>query len=313
MNAIDFRADVPEALARAAHNWTSHTPEVRGEQEIAGYAARLASDFENLSRLATTDDKRAELTAQFERYRAGYRRRFLAYLAARSRCASAMITGPANFPVERNRKANVRADKHSSDLEEYRKRALWAIQKALTPELAPIMSGDADAADRLRAKIADAKASQERMRAANAAIRKLSKAGEAAQIAALVELGFSEALARETLKPDCFGYKGYAPFELTNNNANIKRMEARLAGIERAQSTPTTEQEGASGVRMEDAPAENRVRLHFPGKPDVEIRTRLKRNGFRWAPSQGAWSAYRNPGSLALAREIAGLKGGCVS
>lgn len=27
----------------------------------------------------------------------------------------------------------------------------------------------------------------------------------------------------------------------------------------------------------------------FEGKPDEQTREVLKRNGFRWAPSQGAW------------------------
>ena len=32
-----------------------------------------------------------------------------------------------------------------------------------------------------------------------------------------------------------------------------------------------------------------RVQFVFPGKPDDETRAMLKENGFRWAPSQGAW------------------------
>ena len=32
-----------------------------------------------------------------------------------------------------------------------------------------------------------------------------------------------------------------------------------------------------------------RYQIVFDGKPDSEIRTLLKSNGFKWAPSQGAW------------------------
>lgn len=32
-----------------------------------------------------------------------------------------------------------------------------------------------------------------------------------------------------------------------------------------------------------------RYQIIFDGKPDAEIRTLLKSNGFKWAPSQGAW------------------------
>ena len=32
-----------------------------------------------------------------------------------------------------------------------------------------------------------------------------------------------------------------------------------------------------------------RIQIVFDGKPDEAIRSTLKGNGFRWAPSQGAW------------------------
>lgn len=36
-------------------------------------------------------------------------------------------------------------------------------------------------------------------------------------------------------------------------------------------------------------------------------RDTLKRSGFRWAPSVGAWQAYRNPQSIIAAERIAGV------
>ena len=37
-----------------------------------------------------------------------------------------------------------------------------------------------------------------------------------------------------------------------------------------------------------------RVQLVFDGKPDTETRDLLKKNGFKWAPSQGAWQRQLN-------------------
>lgn len=62
------------------------------------------------------DQHIAELTAlggDIEKYE----RLFLAWLAAESRCASPMVTGPAKFPVERNRKAMDSARKKWGALE----------------------------------------------------------------------------------------------------------------------------------------------------------------------------------------------------
>jgi hypothetical protein len=301
----DFSSDIPVELARAAHSGTSFTPDVRAEQERSGYAATLAKDFANLSRYATTDEKRAQLAEEFERYRTGYRRRYLVYLGARSRCMSSMIAGPSNFPTARNQKRNASADRRSDDLQSFRERALKAITKALTPELQPIASGASDAVERLRAEIAKATSVQERMRAANAAIRKHAKGGADAQVAALVAFGFSEAMAREVITPDCMGRIGFADYQLKNNGANVRRMQQRLAEVERAKSTADTVTEGGDGIRVEDSPADNRVRLFFPGKPADDVRADLKAHGFRWAPSLGCWQAYRNHRALTRAQRFA--------
>jgi len=120
-----------------------------------------------------------------------------------------------------------------------------------------------------------------------------------------VALGLSETTAKELFQPDYMGRVGFASFELSNNNANIRRMKTRLQSIEAAKQEADTIVEGEC-ARLEDCPADNRVRLFFPGKPDAEIRQRLKKNGFRWTPSLGCWQAYRNYRTLELAKEFAG-------
>jgi hypothetical protein len=58
------------------------------------------------------------------------------------------------------------------------------------------------------------------------------------------------------------------------------------------------------GIKIEISPSENRVRLFFKGKPPETTRTKLKSRGFRWAPSQGCWSAYYNSSSLWAVQDI---------
>lgn len=40
--------------------------------------------------------------------------------------------------------------------------------------------------------------------------------------------------------------------------------------------------------------ADNRLRLYFDEKPSEEQRSKLKCNGFKWAPSVGAWQRQLN-------------------
>jgi hypothetical protein len=306
MKPEDFIDDIPLSVACAAHAGTSHVPDERGRQEREGYARQLAADWQALSTHAETDEERAALTEYFTHYRRCYRQRFLAYLEARARCMSSMITGPSNFPTARNAKRNNAADKKLAELTEYHERALSGIRRALHPELEPIRLGDADAVERLREKIEKAEAHQERMKAANEAIRRAAKGGAEAQVAALIELGLPLNAARELTKPDFAGRIGFADYQLKNNGAEIRRLKARLAEVERAKSEPDTELEGER-ARLEDCPADNRVRLFFPDKPDAEVRTRLKRSGFRWAPSLNCWQAYRNHNAIEVAKREAGV------
>lgn len=301
----DLMNDIPLEVAQAAHRGTSWVPDERAVQEREQYAATLTLDCIELMKLAKTPEQRDLLEAEFRAYREGYRRRYLCVLHAKSACVSTFIAGRSNFPVERQRKRGRTADRRLEELVNWRHRALKALRAKLCPELAPIKASDADAVDRLGDKVAKAEAKQARMRAVNAAIRKHRKAGPEAQVAALVALGLSPVTAAKLLVPDFAGRVGFPDYELTNNAANIRRMKSRAEVVAEVQALPERTVEG-SRARLEDCPPENRVRLYFPGKPGLEVRTRLKRGGFRWAPSQGCWQAYRNHNALTLATEVAG-------
>lgn len=303
----DFANDISLETARQAHSGTSFTPEKQAEQERDGYAQTLAADYEMLLKYTEGKPGAIEtLNAEFSRYREGYRQRTLKHLHSKARCLSWMITGPSNFPTARNEKRNRMEHKRCEELIDFRKRALNAITKTLCPELRPIMAGDSDACQRLQANIEEAEKLQEIMKACNHAIRSQWKNGEPAVIAALVALGRSEALAREMIQPGKFGGMGFASFELTNNGANIRRMKQRLESISRNQASQATEVQGQN-AQIEDCPADNRIRLFFPGKPDQDTRSRLKSKGFRWSPTIGAWQAYRNSGTIETAKREAGL------
>lgn len=76
--------------ALQAYNWSSFSPERRAESECAYFD-------ETVQKLTAAG--KGDVIAKFEQL-------FLKSLAAKSRCASPMVTGPARFPVERMRKYN---------------------------------------------------------------------------------------------------------------------------------------------------------------------------------------------------------------
>lgn len=53
--------------------------------------------------------------------------------------------------------------------------------------------------------------------------------------------------------------------------------------------------------------AENRLQIIFDDKPDADMRSELKSEGFRWAPSQGAWQRQLTDNAFRAIRRIKGL------
>ena len=304
----ELRNDIPRDVARGAHRGTSHVPEKRGAQELDMYADGLLRDHERLVKLARTEEKRNTLETEFAVYRDCMKHRTVTYLIAKGNCVSTMIAGRSGFNVRRHQKSSNAADKAFERLMTYKVRALRAIRKTLTPELQPIMSGDSDAVSRLRAKIAEAESFHATLKAANRIVRSKPKnESTASKLTSLEELhGITADTAAKLFEPDYAGRIGFPSYQLTNNGARIRNMKSRLAGLERTKAAPVNEIEG-SNATVEDDPPANRIRLYFPGKPAAEIRTKLKRSGFRWAPSIGAWQAYRNPQSIITAERIAGV------
>ena len=160
-----------------------------------------------------------------------------------------------------------------------------------------IYLGDDDAIERLEEKIAELTEKQERMKAINKIVR--SKKRDEDKIAELIALGFSHKGAENVVVNGAL----FPAYMLTNNNARINAAKKQLAKAKSLATKEDREYE-AGGLNIEECYSENRVRIYFPGKPDDEMRAKLKRNGFRWAPSMGCWQAYINRWTLDLIKDI---------
>lgn len=148
-----------------------------------------------------------------------------------------------------------------------------------------IKSSDEDAIEKLEEKLESLKDMQERMKAANKAVRlkDTEKGNEQLRI-----MGYSEKQIKELREPDFCGRVGYPDYALQNNNANIHRIEGRIKELQATKERGTLETENQFFKIVENTEA-MRLQLFFDGKPEPEVREVLKSNGFRWAPSQSAW------------------------
>ena len=165
-----------------------------------------------------------------------------------------------------------------------------------------IYSDDPNGLEKLREKLARLLANQETMKAVNKIVK--SKAPEAEKVELIVRDGLlTEKQAIEILKPDFCGRIGFPAYALSNNNGVIANTRKRIEQLERLESKQTTETE-INGVRIVENIEANRLQLFFDGKPSDEIRTKLKRGGFRWSPSEGAWQRHISNYAMYEAKNI---------
>jgi hypothetical protein len=164
-----------------------------------------------------------------------------------------------------------------------------------------ISSDDPEAVQKLSQEIDGLKAAQARMVAANKAIRRNS-AEE------LTSLGFTPTEIAGLFKPDFCGRIGFPSHALSNNSANIRRIEQRIEHLKRNAARETVETARADGVRIVENADINRLQIFFPGKPAEEMRKQLKSCGFRWSPSEGAWQRHLGANAKWAAERILGTE-----
>jgi len=245
--------------------------------ETAKYNTVIAEAAEKIekAKLRVSPEGQERLDKLLESFKAKYADWVNKSNSNGSRHVSVMIAGPSNY--------NMRA--HEKYLN--RERTLWAEYdeiKDIDSKIWSIINGDkiiksddANAIEKLKEKLAKALEEHEGYKAYNVKARKEGK---------------------ETL----------APYVLQNSNGRIKGIKDRIAHLERlavkAEATPQVETE-INGIKIIDNLEAQRLQIIFPGKPDAEVREQLKKNGFRWCPTNSAWQSYRSERAGRIAQEIA--------
>lgn len=289
--------EINEAKARTAHNMMSMRDYEEGSKtnEYRGYVDKAYDLADRVAKERPTQAER--LYSMAERYS----RRMAEYFNRDSKigcmCPSILISGGGNFPVKKKERQVQAWDTNHQFYQETQK-ILSKIESALYGKDI-IKSGDQDAIERLEEKLVSLKETQERMKVANKAIRlkDAEKGDEELKI-----LGYSDEQIQELRTPDYMGRVGFPAYALQNNNANIHRVEERLKSLKAAKEKGTKETEFELFKVVENVEV-MRLQIIFDGKPDPEVRAVLKKNGFKWAPSQGAWQRMLNSaGKYALNR-----------
>lgn len=294
---------INEGSARTAHNMMSMRDYSEGST-TAGYRNEVDKAYDIADKVA---EKKPEEAERAYRLAERYSKKMAEYYNKESSigmmCPSVLISGAGNFPVKKKER-QVAAWERNHEFYQYVQGILAKIENILYGREI-IKSDDERAIEKLEEKLEDIKKLQEDMKAANKALRLKDKEAGNDQ---LREMGYSEEAIEELRKPDYLGRVGYPNFQLSNNNANIHRVEERLKRLKAVKERGSSEQEYKTFKAVENTEA-MRYQIIFDGKPEADIRTLLKSNGFKWAPSQGAWQRQiTGNGKYAFNRVVEKLK-----
>ncbi|ACH83540.1 DUF3560 domain-containing protein [Acidithiobacillus sp. 'AMD consortium'] len=313
---VRFTAFAKRVLAMDADGMVRNALEKAGiVQGIApeGVTPKPAADLQKEQKAPEAPRKNAyeqKIEARKERYLAlseKTRARAKARMEQARRMADAIPFGQpilvGHHSEKRDRKFRERIHQNFGKGFDLLEKAAYYERRAKGVNDYAISADDPDAVKKLRERVENLKSSQERMKAANAAIRKHQKDGPEAQQAALEHLGFQPDRAKAILTPDVMGTVGFASYSLSNNNANIRRLEERIQILEKAQALEDRETPYAWGTVRENREI-NRIQFRFEDKPDEEVRNLMKSSGFRWAPSEGAWQRQWTGNAVYAARDV---------
>ena len=212
-----------------------------------------------------------------------------------ARVPSVLIAGPANFPVRAKEKQNAASDRNMEEFQYIQ----GLLDKIRSTGMGGISADDPQAVSKLERKLEKLEASQELMKAVNAYYR---KHGTLDGCPHLTEKGI------ENLKADMasgwhYEKKPFQSWQLSNNNAEIRRLKGRIEELSRQKEAAYVGWEFDGGT-VEINREANRLQIFFEGKPDAAVRDELKSNGFRWSPKAEAWQRQLNDTTIRVADRI---------
>lgn len=269
-----------EELWEAAYNAfysTSFVPEERATQYIRDYENELNTDLLNMPE------------SEKEHYITKYKDWVRTLFAKHSRIMSAMITGPARFPTRRNEKANNSYDAAYKEFREWREKALKAIARRIE-EAKPAEQKESEEWTRLKRSILSSASTIKEIndgvnRYSNKALFVSSIYGKVETYAKRGDVSIVEkavSYVRELNKQSTIITERHKFFKLVEMAKSVREAQEVKANKEDVE----IEFEGGKIVKNF---SEDRLQIIFPGKPDSETISRLKSNGFRWAPRSTAW------------------------
>lgn len=275
--------EINESSAKLAHDMASFSDYILGST-TAEYQRQVSAAYEKADNVAAIRPEESEkiysIVDRFARRLAEYYNR---ESSIGTQCPSIMIAGCSNFPVRKKEKQVAAWSRNHEFYNETM--AILSRLDAIARGKDIIQSSDPDAIQKLRKKLQRLEDAKNTMKSVNAYYRK-HKTLDGCTALTFEQMEKLKAAMNSSWRTNPAPFE---PYKLSNNNANIRRIKERIKTLEATKTAPESEPEEYEGFRVVENTEAMRLQIMFDDKPSAEVRTVLKSNGFRWAPSQNAW------------------------
>ena len=304
--ASDYYYSINEGAARRAKEMNSFS-----DYKPGSVTAEYRHYVDNAFEIAQAQKKRVDpmYHEKIDSLLDTYARKLAANMnhsfAIDARVPSILIAGGSNFPVRQKERQNAARD---SNMQEWQY-IQGLLDKIRSTGMGGIRQDDPQAIPKLQKKLDGLVKAQETMKAVNAYYRKHGTLDGCPHLSP----DNIENLKADMASSWHYEKKPFQSWELSNNNAEIHRVRQRIESLTRAKETVYVGWE-FDGGHVEANRDQGRLQVFFDGKPEADARQQLKENGFRWAPSVGAWqrllndNAYRASDRIACIQPLSGIK-----
>lgn len=210
-----------------------------------------------------------------------------------ARVPSMLIAGGAGIQAGKKEKQAEASRKNNQQWQEIQ----GILERIRSTGKRGISADRENAIELLEEKLRGREVRQEKMRTANAYYRK-HQTLEGCEALTPVEIRSRMKFMEDMLQP-----KPYPTYTMANNSVEIRRLKKRIGELKRNQEIGFNGWEFSGGKAVVNTEY-NRLQLIFDEKPSLEQRGLLRRAGFHWAASAGAWQRQLNWNAIRAADRL---------
>ena len=298
-----FKDDLSYHALERSYSWISFDPEKRAKREQQDWADSMEELYNSHAEQAQQTGALEAYNAAFEKGYASLLKNYKEMISIRARTFSTAITGGAGITARKI------ANNESLMQREYEKLKIHNQEvKKLKNKLAKIAkntpadqyetgevvkSVDVNAIAKLQDKIKQLEEKKEYIYRQQKAEKEYKKSKDSSVFEKYdIKKEDVEQMLDEINR---YGYALYS--NPANINAEIRRIRERITGLEKNQNKGEEEILIEGGKIVKNG-ATQRLQIFFDGIPDKDVREKLKKHAFKWAPSVKAWQRTLTPNAI---------------